>query len=126
MNDISCSFLNVLTDQILPYHLVKYCLQAYRKDYENEKDPFISPLYMDRKILSFMPPVRLFVGSSDPLRDDSLLFLKKLIELGRDVKLTEFKYFPHGFLNYDFPLLMPEVAEANNIIIEEMEKFITM
>jgi hypothetical protein len=38
--------------------------------------------------------------------------------------LIELKYFPHGFLNYDYNLLMPEAAIANKIIVEEMEKFI--
>jgi hormone-sensitive lipase len=78
-SNISCSFLNVLNDQILPYHLLKFCLEAYRKDYNNDEDPFISPLLMDKKVMSHLPPVRIIAGSSDPLRDDSLLFLKKLM-----------------------------------------------
>jgi hormone-sensitive lipase len=69
----------VLYDQILPYHLLKFCLEAYRKDYNNEEDPFLSPLIMDKRVMSQLPPVRIIAGSSDPLRDDSLLFLKKLV-----------------------------------------------
>jgi hypothetical protein len=38
--------------------------------------------------------------------------------------MIEFKYFPHGFLNYDFPLMMPEASVANEFIIEEIKKFI--
>jgi len=44
--------------------------------------------------------------------------------LKKDVKLVELKFFPHGFLNYDFALLMPEASIATDIIVEEMEKVI--
>jgi hormone-sensitive lipase len=81
-------------------------------------------MYMNDKILSMMPPVRIICGSSDPLRDDSVLFTKKLCDLNKDVKYIELKYFPHGFLNYDFPLMMPEASVGSEIIMEEMEKFI--
>ena len=43
-------------------------------------------------------------------------------DLKKDVKLIELKYFPHGFLNYDYPLMMPEASFANDILIEEMKK----
>jgi hypothetical protein len=46
-------------------------------------------------------------------------------DLEKDVKLIELKYFPHGFLNYDFPLMMPEASVASDIIVKEMEKFIS-
>jgi hormone-sensitive lipase len=79
MTTFNCSFLNVLTDQILPFHLLKFCLEAYRQNYENEDDPFISPIIVKDSILRHLPPVRMIVGSSDPLRDDSILFLKRLM-----------------------------------------------
>jgi acetyl esterase/lipase len=41
-------------------------------------DPFVSPIQMEDYILKHMPPVRIFVGSSDPLRDDSIRLLDKL------------------------------------------------
>jgi hypothetical protein len=37
---------------------------------------------------------------------------------------TELKHFPHGFLNYDFPMMMPEASIANDLLIEEMKKFL--
>ena len=76
-------------------------------------------------ILKFLPSVRIFGGTKDPLRDDGILFYEKLVKLGKDVKYTEFKYFPHGYLNYDFPIMMQEVSKANDMIIQEMEKFIS-
>ena len=75
----SLSMLNVIDDKILPYHLVKFCLEAYRKDYHIENDPFISPIYADDEVLKRYPPVRIYIGSNDPLRDDSFLFMKRLL-----------------------------------------------
>jgi hormone-sensitive lipase len=72
------SYLLCLKEVILPYHLLKYCLSAYRKDYEGGDDPFMSPIIADDYILKQLPPVRMIVGSSDPLRDDSIRFLHRL------------------------------------------------
>ncbi len=38
--------------------------------------------------------------------------------------MIELKYFPHGFLNYDFPLMMPEASVGNDILIDEIKKCI--
>ncbi len=124
LSNITSSYLNILTDQIIPYHLLKFCLNSYRSEYHNEDDPFISPLYMKDEIIKLLPPVRILIGSSDPLRNDSLLFLNRMTKLNKDIKVIELKYFPHGFLNYDYSLLMPEAAIANKIMAEEIEKFL--
>jgi hypothetical protein len=47
-------------------------------------------------------------------------------DLGKDAKLCEFKYFPHGFLSYDLPLLLPEASVANEYIVNEIEKFLSL
>jgi hormone-sensitive lipase len=67
-----------LKDIILPYHLLKFVLSAYKKDYEGDDDPFISPIIADDKILKQLPPVRILTGSSDPIRDDAIRFLNRL------------------------------------------------
>lgn len=79
LTSMSCSMLNVLNDIILPYHLLKYCLESYRREYLVEDDPFVSPLLMNPKVMAHLPPVRIICGSSDPLRDDALVFLNKLM-----------------------------------------------
>lgn len=48
----------------------------------------------------------------------------KFSDLDKDVKLIEYKYFPHGFLSYDLPMMLPEASIVNDLIIEEMEKFL--
>lgn len=46
------------------------------------------------------------VAGNDALRDESLQFTLKLKKAGaEDVQLTEYKYMPHGFLNYNSPFL---------------------
>ena len=35
--------------------------------------------------------------------------------------MREIKYFPHCFINYDHPKLMPEVSIVIDIIIKEMK-----
>ncbi len=50
----------------------------------------------------------------------------KFSDLEKDVKLCEFKYFPHGFLSYDIPLLLPEASVANEYIVNEIEKILTL
>ncbi len=72
-----------------------------------------------------LPPVRLIVGSSDPLRDDIIQFTHKLTQLEKDCKLYELKYFPHGFLNYDNPHMIPEAKIGIEIVMREIEKVIS-
>jgi hormone-sensitive lipase len=121
---LTSSTLNVIYDKILPFHLIKYCLDSYRGDYEVEEDPFISPIFADESLLELLPPVRILVGSMDPLRDDSFQFLKKMVDLKKDIKLTELKYFTHGFLNFDCPMMMTESSVASDIIVEQVRSFL--
>jgi len=75
------SLLNCLNDQILPYHLLKFCGDSYKGDIgsKRDNDPFMSPILISDNILKLLPKVRIMVGSSDPLRDDSFRFLKRLV-----------------------------------------------
>jgi hormone-sensitive lipase len=77
----SPSFVLCLKDLILPYHLLRFILEAYRGDLkENEFDNmFLSPILAPNSLLKNLPPVRMIVGSADPLRDDNFRYLKKLM-----------------------------------------------
>ena len=55
------------------------------------------------------------IAANDPLRDESFRFTLKLIEAGVDVFLKEYQCLPHGFLNYNAPLLGMR-DEANQTI----------
>ena len=50
MREMSLSYLNSLTDPILEYSLLKFCLVSYSGNCD-EYNPFLSPLFMDDKIM---------------------------------------------------------------------------
>ena len=131
INTLVPSYLNSINDFILEYHLLKFCIESYcgkltdnGKIITDTRNQFLSPLFMDNNILKLLPPVRIFGGSCDPLRDDSFYLMEKLLKLNKDVYFYEFKYFPHGYLNYDFKMVFPEMTLINDIIMKEIEKFI--
>ena len=58
-----------------------------------------------RETLLKFPRIRIMVASNDPLRDESFRLTYRLARLDKDVILKEYSYLPHGFLNYNAPLL---------------------
>ena len=70
-----------LKDLILPYHLMRFILEAYRGDLKEKEfdNMFLSPILAPNNILRMFPPVRILIGSADPMRDDNFRFLKKLM-----------------------------------------------
>jgi len=72
----SISGLLSLTDKILSYPFIKVCMDAYVQEYgECDQDMFLNPIFMENKILKLLPPIKMFVGTNDPLRDDIIQFL---------------------------------------------------
>ena len=69
-----------LDENILPTSLLRLCVKAYVGDgeFKTLEDPFISPLVASDELLEKLPPVRMVVGSKDPLHDDSFRFLARL------------------------------------------------
>lgn len=83
-----------------------------REDSDPDKDFLLSPLNVPQELLKQFPPVRMMVGTNDPLRDLSFLFLDRCVKAGVDARLTEFAHLPHGFLNYGVPVVgMREVSQ---------------
>ena len=124
------SYLNAITELILEYHLLKFCIDSYSGKYTdngkvitNTRNKFLSPIFMDDNILKLLPPIRIFGGSCDVLRDDTFYFMDKLLKLNKDAFFYEFKYFPHGYLNYDFKTLFPECSLITDRICKEIEKY---
>eukprot|EP00340_Litonotus_pictus_P012464 CAMPEP_0170537616 /NCGR_PEP_ID=MMETSP0209-20121228/102821_1 /TAXON_ID=665100 ORGANISM="Litonotus pictus, Strain P1" /NCGR_SAMPLE_ID=MMETSP0209 /ASSEMBLY_ACC=CAM_ASM_000301 /LENGTH=113 /DNA_ID=CAMNT_0010839149 /DNA_START=1426 /DNA_END=1764 /DNA_ORIENTATION=+ len=111
------------SDYILPYHLLKFCFDCFvdtsTLNYRGDSNPFLSPIIVDDAILRKFPSVRIIVGSKDPLRDDSLRLLERMVSLRKDCKLFEFEHFPHGFLNYDYPLLMSGMEKIQKFVCDE-------
>jgi len=131
INTLVPSYLNAINDLILEYHLLKFCIESYSgkltdngKIITDTRNQFLSPIFMDNNVLKLLPPVRIFGGSCDPLRDDTFYLMEKLLKLNKDIYFYEFKYFPHGYLSYDFKMVFPEMTLINDMIMKEIEKFI--
>ena len=124
INPLSLSYLNSLTDPLLECSLLIFCLKSYCGDIGDQKNPFLSPLYMKDDIIKLLPPIRIYGGTSDPLRDDYVEFMNRCVKCNIDCKMEEYMYFPHGFLNYDFPMMFPEASIVIEKIAQEMEKYI--
>jgi len=121
------SLLLAIDDQIVPYSLLKFCINSYVPETENaETNPFISPIAASDELLSRLPPVRIMVGTKDPLHDECWRLLYKLRKLNKDAKMVVYREMPHGFLGYDLPQGMSEartcIVDAAKIIQELMQK----
>lgn len=100
------SILYSLIDPILNINIVLMMFKCYLMNGgEPDKDPFISPILTDDEIIKRFPPVKILVGSIDPIRDCSYSLAQKLQNNGVDVQLKEYQYMPHGFLNYNVPII---------------------
>ena len=51
INDLCLSYLNCFTDKVLEYKFLRYCIDSYSDNGKNYNNPFLSPLYMNDKIL---------------------------------------------------------------------------
>jgi len=90
-----------LTDPLLNTGFGGLVFSAYTGgDKSLKKSYMISPLRMPDEILEKFPPIRIILGTKDPLRDESYLFMERCISLKLDARLTELNHFPHGFMNY--------------------------
>lgn len=82
--------------------MLNLCVESYiRPEFNTLIDPLISPFNASDEILSKFPKTRIIIGTHDPLHDESVRFLLKLVELGKDVRLVEYAAMPHGFLSLD-------------------------
>ncbi|XP_061659981.1 lipase, hormone-sensitive a isoform X2 [Syngnathoides biaculeatus] len=63
------------------------------------RNPFVSPLLAPDSLLRGLPPVHLVASALDALLDDSVMFAKKLRDMGQPVSLTVVEDLPHGFLS---------------------------
>ena len=109
---------------MLDFNLLNFCRKSYLGENNTEDlNPFISPLYMDNKVLKNLPKIKIYGGSGDPLRDDYITFFHKIYNTNVDCEYVEFKYFPHGFLTYDYSFLMPQADVCTKMISEDIEKF---
>ncbi|XP_074543250.1 lipase, hormone-sensitive a isoform X1 [Halichoeres trimaculatus] len=82
------------------------------------KNPFVSPLLAPNNLLRGLPPVHIVASALDALLDDSVMFAKKLRDMGQPVSLTVVEDLPHGFLSLS--QLSKETEVASAICVEQM------
>jgi len=116
----SPSLLLSLEDYLLPYSVLRLCVEAYvPKDSLAEMNPYLSAVTASDEILSKLPPIRIFSGTRDPLHDECWRLLYKLRKLKKDAKMIVYPELPHGFLAFNIPnekniskMFMKEAAAA--------------
>ncbi|XP_035537682.1 lipase, hormone-sensitive a isoform X1 [Morone saxatilis] len=82
------------------------------------RNPFVSPLLAPNSLLKGMPPVHIVASALDALLDDSVMFAKKLRDMGQPVTLKVVEDLPHGFLSLS--QLAKETDVASEICVEQM------
>uniref|UniRef100_UPI003AAC9975 lipase, hormone-sensitive a n=1 Tax=Centroberyx gerrardi TaxID=166262 RepID=UPI003AAC9975 len=84
------------------------------------KNPFVSPLLAPNNLLRGLPPVHIVASALDALLDDSVMFAKKLRDMGQPVSLTVVEDLPHGFLSLS--QLSKDTEVATEICLQRMRE----
>lgn len=101
-DSFSPSLLFSLDDLLVPHTFLKLCLEAYLPEGTDIRNPMVSPIHIERRVLEKFPMTRIMIGTEDPLHDECFRFAEKLLECGGDVKIAQYAGAAHGGLNYSF------------------------
>ena len=97
-DNVTNSLILSIKDLVFDPTILKYVRDAYVGSYQNMNDPFLNPIKADERILKYLPRTRIFFGSTDPLRDDSIRILYPISKVqGLDVIGYEFYNYWHAF-----------------------------
>ena len=122
IKNMSLSMLISLQDPLLHDKLLKYCNECYRNDYLIENDPFLNPVKANDILIKDLPRTRFFLGTLDPLRDDSIRLIYKISKFDDlNVKSYEFKGYGHGFYALESDILK---TNPQIILYKEINEFI--
>jgi hormone-sensitive lipase len=112
-SSFSPSLIYTLEDLLVPHTFLKLCLDSYIQDpyLDPATNPFLSPLKAPEEWLRRLPPIRMLVGTRDPLHDDVLRLGERLYRAENDVKLVMYEGVPHGALNLDLKFGVKECGE---------------
>ncbi|MBN1904875.1 MAG: alpha/beta hydrolase [Deltaproteobacteria bacterium] len=110
------SYVTNIESCLSPHGSAQNCSRFYAGDYD-PKNPLISPLYGDLKDL---PPISIYAGENEILRDDSIAFAQRAREAGVQVTLTVEKGMCHCYPA--FSPLFPEAKRAMNEICEFLKQ----
>lgn len=116
-----------LEDPLVPYSFLKLCIESYLRPSDNpQSDPYLSPVIAPTSDLCHFPPVRIMVGTQDPLLDQSLELADKLLGAGVSVKLAQFEGLGHGSLNLDLAIGVSEARKMVNKGLEFLQELLEM
>ncbi|XP_012981442.1 hormone-sensitive lipase isoform X1 [Mesocricetus auratus] len=87
------------------------------------KNPFMSPLLAPDSMLKTLPPVHLVACALDPMLDDSVMFARRLRDLGQPVTLNVVEDLPHGFLS--LAALCRETRQAAELCVQRIRLVLT-
>lgn len=87
------------------------------------KNPFMSPLLAPDVMLKTLPPVHLVACALDPMLDDSVMFARRLKDLGQPVTLKVVEDLPHGFLS--LAALCRETRQAAELCVQRIRLILT-
>lgn len=122
LNKMTPSLLLSLNEKYLSFESLKWINEAYRDNYLEEDDPFLNPFKANDFILKKMPKTLFFFGSSDPIRDENIRLISKMSNIdGLDLKVFEFKYYPHGLFGTAFKVFYPL---PTSILYKEIDEFL--
>ncbi|KAI5460767.1 Alpha/Beta hydrolase protein [Mariannaea sp. PMI_226] len=88
---------------ILPRTSLKFFQSLYKAD---RGHPYTSPLVLPESSFHGFPPTCFHIAGLDPLRDEGLLFARKLAKAGVETRVDIYPGFPHAFMT------LPELAES--------------
>lgn len=123
-----------MTDVFLWPSTLLLCLKQYLQG-DNSKaiDPLASPLLIseewiggvkgDQRFPINWPKTMLTVGSKDPLFDDSLNLMQRMVASGVDCECLIYDQLSHGYLNSD--LVISEAQKTVKHSIEHLKELIS-
>lgn len=127
-NHYTPSLLNAWDDMLLSAAFLNYVLRSYQPSgehfYLGHDCCFLSPLLAKSEDIVRLPRTRVMTAGIDPLRDDGILFMDKLLAHGVDVKGVEFEFMPHGFMCFKLPLgqgideALPAIERSSEMLKE--------
>ena len=123
-DNVTNSLILSIKDLVFDPIFLKYVRDSYVGSYKNMNDPFLNPIKANEKILKYLPRTRIFFGSTDPLRDDSIRVLYPISKVqGLDVRGYEFYNYWHAF-NAITPKELRKMPW--DFIFTEVEEFLNM
>ena len=111
------SMLNSFDDPLLNYGTFDIIIKSYLSDISKMvKDPYVSPVFMDFEVLVKMPKMKVYIGSKDPLFDDCVRFVHRMVRIGKDCDLVCFEGLDHGLLSMSMEKFFPAIMFFHEVV----------